>query len=339
MYVRKKKINIQDYLPKRNLDSNLWEKVQQLSEKEDRKIEAINIIFEQQYKLPKENMELIKKLAKKEQPRNVRLHVAKSLEQNGHIPYGMYTDLMEILSKEPDPEIQKHLKNIPLYKLQETFQKTVQETFQIAFEKIQPYTLTNSLKLLLEKREELTKILQPFSKMQNFELGKQITEMQKRLSKLNLEEIKIPKFSFDIDNASLNEWEKSKPVGSSVDSILTKFAESNPEIKEAMESKKKIDNANKPLDAVSDQWKSVLKTIERSFKDVGNKQNEHHTEQMAEHQKTRDEVLIDNGKLQEKIETLQNKVSEGWRNPKNWSVGFIISILASLSIWIIQNYS
>ena len=60
---------------------------------------------------------------------------------------------------------------------------------------------------------------------------------------------------------------------------------------------------------------------------------------MAEHQKTRDEVLIDNGKLQEKIETLQNKVSEGWRDPKNWSVGFIISILASLSIWIIQNYS
>ena len=80
----KKIVDVKDYLPKRNPDSNLWDTVQQLSQKEDGKIEAINIIFKKQYKLPKDNIVLIKKLAEKEQPKNIRLHIAKSLEKYDH---------------------------------------------------------------------------------------------------------------------------------------------------------------------------------------------------------------------------------------------------------------
>lgn len=326
-----KKTNIKDYLPKRTPDSNLWDKVQQLSRKEDGKIEAINIIFKQQYNLPEDNIELIKKLAKAEQPKIVRLHIAKSLEKYDSIPFGMYTDLFEILSNDPDQEVKKPLENTSLYKLG--------ETFLAGFKKIQPETLTNSLKLLSQKQEEITKALLPFSKIQTTEMTKQIAQIQKTLGSLNIDKIKIPKISFDIDNVLLKELGKSKPVGFSVDAILTKAAETNPEIKEAVESKNKIETADKTLKDVSSQLEVLQKTTERNFKDAEDKQEEHHTEQMAEHQKTRDEILIDNGKLQEKINNLQKKIKDGWKDPKNWSIGFIISIIAGLVMWTIQSFS
>ncbi|MCV0430466.1 hypothetical protein [Nitrosopumilus sp.] len=325
-----KKINIKDYLPKRNPDSKLWNKVQQLSKKEDGVIEAIDIIFKQQYELPEDSIELIKKLAKKEQSKNVRLHIAKNLEKYDHIPFGMYADLFDILSNDPDHEVQEPLKNTSLYKLGESFLD--------GFKKIQPESLTNSLKLLSQKQEEVTNALQPFLKIHDTKMVKQITQMQKVLETINLDKIKIPKISFDIDNALLKELEKSKPEGFSVDTILTKAAEAKPEIKEAVESKNNIEIAHKTLDDVSDQIESLQKTTERNFKDVGDKQEEHHTEQMAEHQKTRDELLIDNGKLQEKVDTLQEKVQNSWKEPRNWSIGFAISIIASLVIWAIQSF-
>jgi len=83
---------------------------------------------------------------------------------------------------------------------------------------------------------------------------------------------------------------------------------------------------------------SFQKTTERNFKYAGDKQEEHHTELLAEHQQTRDELLIDSGKLQEKIETLQKKVEDGWKDPKNWSLGFVISVIAGLLIWAAQSF-
>lgn len=154
---------------------------------------------------------------------------------------------------------------------------------------------------------------------------------------LNLDKIKIPKTSFNVDDILLKDVRDFKPASFTMGAILTKAVESNPELKEAVESKNEIESAGKTLDDVSLQVELLQKTTERNFKDVGDKQNEYHVEQMAEHQKTRDDLLIDNGKLQEKIDNLQEKIKNGWKNPKNWSIGIIISIVAGLIIWAVQS--
>lgn len=157
MSEEKKKVDITDYGFKGNMDSDLWDKVQQLSQKDDGKIEAVNIIFKEQYKLPKENIELIKKLAKEEQPKSVRLQIAENLEKYGHIPFGMHVDLFKILSNDPDLDIKKALAKVSLYKI---------KIMLDVFTKIQPVVLTNSLNSLLQKQEEITKALVPLSKIQ-----------------------------------------------------------------------------------------------------------------------------------------------------------------------------
>ena len=111
------------------------------------------------------------------------------------------------------------------------------------------------------------------------------------------------------------------------------------ELEEDTYSKNEIKSTEKTFEDLSSQIEVLQKTTERNFKDVGDKQNEHHTEQMTEHQKTRDELLIDNGKLQETVNTLQEKVKNGWKEPRNWSIGFTISVMAGLVILAVQSFS
>lgn len=198
--------------------------------------------------------------------------------------------------------------------------------------KIDPEVLSNSLKLLTQKQAEITNALVPFSKIQTTEMIKQISQMHKALDTTNLDKIKIPKLSFNIEDILPKALRETKTNEINVDAILTKAAETNPEFKAAVESKKEIETAKKTLNDVSKQIESFQNTTERNFKDVGDKQDEYHTEQIAEHQKTRDELLIDNGRLQEKIDLLGEKVNDGWKDPKNWSVGFVISAIAGLLI-------
>lgn len=215
----------------------------------------------------------------------------------------------------------------------------VSDSVNAELKKIDPEALSKSLKLLTQKQEEIKKALVPFSKIQTSEMMKQILQMQKTLSTINLDKIKIPKLSFNIEDVLPKDIGETKTKEINVDAILTKAAENNPELKTAVESKNEIETADKTLNDVSTQIESLQKTTERNFKDSGDKQDEYHTVQMAEHQKTRDELLIDNGKLQEQIDTLKKKVNDGWKDPKNWSVGFIISVIAGILIWTVQYFS
>ncbi len=327
----KKTVNVNDHGPKRNLDSELWDKVQQLSQKDNGKNEAIDIIFKQQYKLPEDNITLIKKLAEKEQPNNVRLHIAKNLEKHDDItknlekydiPYGMYVDLFKILSKNSDPMIKKCLENTSIYKLNKSLLD--------GFKKIQSSTLVNSLKLLSQKYNEITKTVQSFSKVQNTEMIKQIAEIRKMLKELNINKIQPPKISFKPDNVLLKELVKSKHVEFSADVIITKAAEINSEIKESIETKNEIETANQELSNISDS----LKSIEYAIGDVKDNQNEQHAKQIIEHQKTRDELSIDNKKLQKKIDVLQKKVNDSWKEPRNCIMGFVISFIVGLGLLV-----
>jgi len=214
----------------------------------------------------------------------------------------------------------------------------VSDFINAELKKIDPKVLANSLKILSQRQDEIRKSMVPLSKIVTPKMMEQMFQINKRFKTLNFDKIKIPQFSFNID--AIQKQIKEDPiVDLSADAILVKASEINPELKEAVESKKEIENADKKLNDISEQLSSLQKTTNQNFKDVGDKQDEHHIEQMAEHEKTRDDLLIDNGKLQEKIDTLMNKVSNGWKDPKNWTVGFIISIIAGLLMLTVQYFS
>jgi len=258
------KRNVKDYLPKRNPDPSLWNKVQQLSKNDEEKIEAVTIIFQEQYKLPKENIELIKELANEDQPKKVRVYIAKNLEKYNNIPYGMYTDLFEILSNDSDSDVKKLLENTELYRMTESLTK--------AFSKILPESLSTSLNVLSKKQERLTQALKPLSKIQTSKIAEQVSQMLKTLETLNLDKITIPKISFDIDNVLLGELGKFK--GFSTDSFLVKAAETNPEIKKAVVTRNEIETKNKTLNDVSEQVGKLQKSSDKNFNKIGDKQDE-----------------------------------------------------------------
>lgn len=215
----------------------------------------------------------------------------------------------------------------------------VNDFVKAELKKMDPKILASTLKTLSEKQDEIRKTMEPLSKIMTPKMVEQMSEINDRLKSLNLDKIKIPKFSFKIEPSVLKQIQEYQNKQFTFGAALAKAADDNPELKEVVESKNEIETAEKTLDDVSEQVKSLTKMTERNFKDVGDRQEEHHTEQMAEHQKTRDELLIDNGRLQEKINTLQEKVKNSWKSPKNWSIGFAISIIAGLVILAIQSLS
>jgi hypothetical protein len=123
---------------KRNTDKKLWEQVQEYASSDKNKIKAVQIIFSQHYQLPEECIKLIKKLAHKEQPKGVRIQIAKNLGQVENIPFGMYTDLVSILSNDPELEIKEAIVKTQLaifgettLKYAEAFSKSLQNTFTV----------------------------------------------------------------------------------------------------------------------------------------------------------------------------------------------------------------
>lgn len=92
----------------RKVDNELWKQIQdQAKGGVDKKLKAIEAIFSKQYSLPIKSMSIVLSLAKPDQPKKIRLKIAKCLSKYSHIPYGMYTSLIFQLSKDTDKEIQK----------------------------------------------------------------------------------------------------------------------------------------------------------------------------------------------------------------------------------------
>ena len=223
---------------KRIPDSDLWNKVQQLAQKDDGKMDAIDIIFQQQYKLPEENMELIKKLANDEQSKNIRLHIAKNLIKHEHIPFGMFVELFKILENDYDPEIKKSLENTSFYR-----------TMKFFLQKIQPENLFDFSKQLLKKQVELQSSLTKFTQYKNSHLIKQFLALQKQLSLINIpkNKILIPEFTIsDILTKELKQAIESRHnldgVAKQLSEIDEKITELNEENTEHHDKSKKSDN-------------------------------------------------------------------------------------------------
>lgn len=296
------------YIPKRVIDYDLWNNVQKLSQIDDGKIEASDIIFKDQYKLPPENIELIKNLAKPNQPINVRRRIASNLVEFEHIPFGMYSDLFDILSTDPDIEVQNSLKKTSFSQLSKSIQPLLA--------KIQPTALTIGLQSLVKRQEELLKSLTPLVQLQNTEFVKQlaasnrseflnrIADLQKSLKAVPIQQIRIPKTPIDI----VGIIPKIK-TDISVDSILPQVKELTPEqnasiderfekleelekklaeatsdvpidsqVNESIETKKKIDEYEKKLDKIANDRDNIMNEVVTKLKVIDKKQD--HTENL-----------------------------------------------------------
>lgn len=115
-----KKSNI---IQQRNIDSELWKQVQEFAKSDTEKLKAVQIIFEKHYHLPEECIELIKKLSQKEQPKGIRIQIAKNLLQFDEIPFGMYGELVDILSNDPEKEVKEIVMKTQLFTINEKVKK------------------------------------------------------------------------------------------------------------------------------------------------------------------------------------------------------------------------
>ena len=271
-----------DHWPKRNPNPDLWNKVKELAKNDDGKNEAIDIIFKQNYELPEESLELIKKLSTADQPKNVRLQIAKNLGIYKEIPFGMYIDLYKVLSSDPDTDVMRSL----------AFESSlidISKSLQDALTMVRPETLSFLSETVLKQQKELTKALAPLfnlqkspvfnqiSSIQSIKLAEQLTNLNEKLNFPALKDIKIPKSPFTIDDISLKDV-KSKGV--SVNAILSKTAEKNPELKNAIEVSEQIQNfPQQIINQIAEINKTIASfadTTGNSLKEIDEKQEKTH---------------------------------------------------------------
>ena len=83
------------------------------------KISAVKLLFKKHYSLPEECIQIAIKLAAEPQPLNVRTEIAKNLMKYQNIPYGMYTDVFQILVESDNSDILNIIKNSSEFKWHE----------------------------------------------------------------------------------------------------------------------------------------------------------------------------------------------------------------------------
>ena len=90
---------------KSNYNSALWERVQKFSKGDIcEKIEALSIILKQRDQLPAESIKIAFAFADKEQPKEVRLAVAKGFGKL-HLSTKQYFSFLEILANDQDNDV------------------------------------------------------------------------------------------------------------------------------------------------------------------------------------------------------------------------------------------
>lgn len=115
-----------DTSPKKKIDEELWKEIQELTKTDNGKLKAVQIIFEKHNQLPTDYFPLIRKLAQKDQPKEIRIQIAENLLQFDNIPFGMHNDLVSILSKDPEEEVKKIVIKVRIKKAS-TFSKSLND--------------------------------------------------------------------------------------------------------------------------------------------------------------------------------------------------------------------
>lgn len=95
---------------RKEINIPLWETFQRKAGgSETEKSEAIEIYFTQIDELPDKALEVIKQLADKMQPKEVRRVIAKRLKEDHNMNWSTWHELFDILENDPDPEVKEML--------------------------------------------------------------------------------------------------------------------------------------------------------------------------------------------------------------------------------------
>ena len=173
---------------------------------------------------------------------------------------------------------------------------------------INPKKMGFTIDAVLVKQKELEKSVVPLTKvLTNIDMKKLIKQLETAVTateklRSRLSNIKIP----SITSATTSEEHVS-------DEAIEEAVEELEEIKEEIPEKE-----------------NETESLSNSIKNLEDKMNTQHTEQMAEHQKTRDELLIEVDSQNDKIESLEQEVKDGWKKPKNWGIGLIIATIFTI---------
>lgn len=93
------------------MPSSVWREVQEkLSGSESEKLEAIEILTDGTYRVPRDAYNKIVELAGGDQTESVRIKLA-SLVAEGKLPYRLHSRLVEALEADPNPAVQEHLES------------------------------------------------------------------------------------------------------------------------------------------------------------------------------------------------------------------------------------
>lgn len=95
-------------ITKREPDLALWQEARELSTgSASKKQQAVSLIFEHYPDLPEEADNLLRELALPNNPVSVRRSIARNLARHPRIPWGLYSSVLQILSKDSDQRVAK----------------------------------------------------------------------------------------------------------------------------------------------------------------------------------------------------------------------------------------
>src|SRR5690606_6763029 len=89
------------------------------------------ILFERQYELPEDSAKLAVELIGKDQPKELRLAALNYTKNSPNITFGMFNDVMDVLTEDPDEDVSKPAKAMlddiyaPLFKAGKNIDETL----------------------------------------------------------------------------------------------------------------------------------------------------------------------------------------------------------------------
>jgi len=224
-------------IEKEPVDEELWEKIKNKAEgNAEEKESAISLIFTNYVKIPSEADEILKTLALKNQPLNVRKKLATQMSKDkASIPGGLYFSILTKLSEDPNEEIKKQV--LPIKKeflepLNTTItiinrilairQKPIYKNFQFNWLTFLPIDQMLFLLRLHKngKDQEIEKMLVRVSKDKSY-----LTKFEKDLSSIKILRNRLGIINSALEAHSIGNYELSIPsLLSQIEGILWDIA-------------------------------------------------------------------------------------------------------------------
>ena len=162
-------------------DHDLWRKVKDYSKGGiQKRIEAISIIFNQKNELPAQWMDLAYELASKEQPKEVRIALAKSFAASS-LSTVQHFSILKILAKDPDEEVSQIVDTVlTKYRQQFDFLDSFNNGFNKATEEMRAKERETALNIIVQRQDMFGQLAGSMNKRQQDMFGQLAGSMNKR---------------------------------------------------------------------------------------------------------------------------------------------------------------